>query len=51
MTIATKVSKILQKMGLDIIVDAARAPKPMDVNQIKLAKDAPRAKNQRSDVN
>ena len=51
MTIATKVSKIFQKMGLDMSADAACAPKPMEENQRRLAAEAPIAKNQRSDVN
>ena len=51
MTIATKVSKIFQKMGLDIIFDAACAPKPIEENQRRLAAEAPIAKNQRSDAN
>ena len=44
MTAEMERSRIFQKIGLDMYLEAERAPKPMKLNQMTLAVDAPKAK-------
>jgi hypothetical protein len=51
MITAISESRIFQKIGLDMNRDADLAPKPIEVNQRKLAKIAPITKNHLSEPN
>jgi hypothetical protein len=51
MIAAIKESSIFQKIGRDINLEADLAPKPIDVNQRKLAIIAPATKNHLSEPN
>jgi hypothetical protein len=44
-------SRIFQKIGFDINLEADFAPNPIAVNQVKLAIIAPRTKNHLSEPN
>jgi hypothetical protein len=51
MTTAMTESRIFQNIGRVMYFDAARAPKPIAVNQMTLAIDAPRANSHRWEAN
>jgi hypothetical protein len=50
-TTAIRTSRTFQNAGLDINLDAALAPKPIELNQTKLARTAPEVNHHLSDPN